>query len=80
MFVRECASEPYDSVRIPPVFRREGCLSACAHDAHGIMIDANASSSFDPLPEKLFADSNTHYIHVHYAKRGCFAARVEQSA
>jgi len=79
IFVRENAREPYDSDRIPPVFATGRLLSARAYDAAGMMIDADVTQSDDleALLSKLFAGGETDYVHVHYARRGCFAARVE---
>jgi hypothetical protein len=28
--------------------------------------------------ERLFANPRSAYIHVHYARRGCYAARVDR--
>jgi hypothetical protein len=80
IFVRESAREPYDSDCIPPVFQTGRLLSARAYDATGTMIDADVTQSNDieSLLEKLFANDETEYVHVHYARRGCFAARVER--
>jgi hypothetical protein len=80
IFVRERAHESYDSARIPPVFATGRLLSARAYDAAGIMIDADVtqSSDLESLLAKLFARDETEYVHVHYARRGCFAARVER--
>jgi len=80
VFVRETARETYHSDRVPPVFQAGRLLSARAYDAAGVMIDADVvpSDQLEPLLERLFAPSETDYIHVHYAKRGCFAARVER--
>jgi hypothetical protein len=80
VFVREAARAPYDSDSIPPVFLTARLLSARAYDAEGMMTAADVTSS-DELEvslEKLFAQGATDYVHVHYAKRGCFAARVER--
>jgi len=80
IFVRERAHEPYDSDRIPPVFATGRLLSARAYDTAGIMIDADVTQSNDleSLLAKLFAGDETEYVHVHYTRRGCFAARVER--
>jgi transcriptional regulator len=32
----------------------------------------------ETLLDRLFARSDTAYVHIHYAKRGCFAALVER--
>jgi hypothetical protein len=55
-------------------------LSVRAFDADGMMTDADV---FDgaALAERIdtfFADPAIAYLHVHNAKRGCFAARVDR--
>jgi hypothetical protein len=81
IFVRENADAAYDSKGIPPVFRSGRLLSARAYDAMGMMIDADVAAGDDveKLLQGLFAQSKTEYVHLHYAKRGCFAARVERA-
>jgi hypothetical protein len=64
---------------LPPVF--EGRLLAVrAYDTGGMMIDADVVDS-DPraLFRKFFADPAVDYIHVHYARRGCYSCRVERA-
>jgi hypothetical protein len=80
IFVRQAAQRPYDSACIPPAFQAGRLLSARAYDAAGMMTEADVvpSSDLEPLLERLFALAGTDYVHVHYAKRGCFAARVER--
>lgn len=84
IFVRGAAQTPYDSTELPPVFRAGRLLSARAYDAAGLMLDADVADSaedgaLESLLEKLFARPDTDYIHLHYAKRGCYAARVERA-
>jgi hypothetical protein len=84
IFVRETARTPYDSTDVPPVFRLGRLLSARAYDAAGLMLDADVADSgndgaLEALLERLFARADTDYIHLHYAKRGCYAARVERA-
>ncbi|MES1265593.1 MAG: DUF1203 domain-containing protein [Variovorax sp.] len=33
----------------------------------------------EPLIGRLLSDARTAYVHAHYAKRGCFAARIERA-
>jgi Protein of unknown function (DUF1203) len=81
IFVREEASEIYDEVnKLPPVFAGR-LLSIRAYDEDGTMLDADIVQS-DPrgLFEKYFADPAVDYLHVHYARRGCFSCRVDRAA
>ncbi|MBV9419350.1 MAG: DUF1203 domain-containing protein [Alphaproteobacteria bacterium] len=72
--------EPFDRVgELPPVFAGR-VLSVRAYDADGIMRDADIADS-DPraLFDRFFADEAVRYLHVHYAKRGCYGALVERA-
>ena len=55
-------------------------LSVRAFDGDGMMIDADVveGTGLEPLIERMFADGRVAYLHVHNARRGCFAARVDR--
>jgi hypothetical protein len=55
-------------------------LSVRAFDGAGMMTDADVveGSALEPLIERLLSDPAVAYLHVHNAKRGCFAARVDR--
>ena len=81
IFVRETAGDTFDEVGVlPPVFKGR-LLSVRAYDASGLMTAADCVES-DPraLFAAFFADPNVDYIHVHYAKRGCFSCRVDRAS
>ncbi len=80
IFVRERAREPFDRVdELPPVFSGR-VLAVRAYDTDGMMIHADIADS-DPreLFRQFFSDPATDYLHVHYARRGCYACRVERA-
>jgi Protein of unknown function (DUF1203) len=79
IFVREKAVTAYDSNTAPPVFRGR-TLSVRAYDAAGMMVAADVTDGGDAetLCETLLARPDVAYLHVHNAKPGCFAARVER--
>lgn len=56
-------------------------LSVRAFDGAGMMTDADVVEGRDlaPLIARFFADPAVAYLHVHNAKRGCFAARVDRA-
>ncbi|HYK54610.1 MAG TPA: DUF1203 domain-containing protein [Candidatus Eremiobacteraceae bacterium] len=81
IFVRENVRQRYDEIdRVPPALRPR-VLSVRAFDAIGMMIDADVveGSELEALIGRLFAEKNAAYLHVHNAKRGCFAACVERA-
>jgi hypothetical protein len=69
----------FDGGDVPPALRAR-LLSLRAYDKDGMIVDADAvdGSAVEPVLERLFARDDTAYVHVHYAKRGCYAARVER--
>lgn len=62
---------------VPPVMRTRP-LSIRAFDAAHMMIDADLvdGAAAEPLIERMLANPDVAYLHVHFAKRGCFAATV----
>jgi len=79
--VREGASETYDRVGEVPEVLRARSLSLRAFDAAGFMLDADLidGTAVRTLIERLFANPGVHYIQAHYAKRGCYAARIDRA-
>jgi hypothetical protein len=65
---------------VPALFRSR-LLSLRAFDAEGMMraADIAPGTAVENLIEELFANGATEYLHVHYAKPGCYAARVDRA-
>lgn len=80
IFVRKMASAAYDSAALPPVFTGR-LLSVRAYDQNGLMVDADVTEGADAetLFARMLARDDVSYLHVHNAKRGCYAARVERA-
>jgi hypothetical protein len=59
---------------------RKRLLSARAFDARGMMLDADVTEgrALEEVLERLFALAGVAYIHLHYARPGCYAARVDR--
>ena len=51
-----------------------------AYDAAGWMhaADVVEGVALEPLIERLFADARIDCLHVHNARRGCYAFRIER--
>ncbi len=80
IFVRENAAEAHPPVsEIPEVLARR-LLSLRSFDADGMMRSAEIVQGSDarPVIDEMLADAAVEYIHVHNAKRGCFAARIDR--
>jgi hypothetical protein len=81
IFVREGVQRAYDRVDAIPEVLRPRTLSMRAFDAADMMIDADIVAGRDAESgiERLLRDARAAYLHVHYAQRGCYAARVERA-
>ena len=80
IFVRESAREAARfQDEVPDVLARR-LLSVRAFDGAGMMTDADVVEGVElaPLIGRMFADPAVAYLHVHNARRGCFAARVDR--
>jgi len=81
IFVREGAEAAYDRINEIPDVMRTRKISLRAFDANHLMVDAELAdgSEIEEVIGRLFADPRIAYIQAHYAKRGCYAARIERS-
>ena len=81
IFVRERGGETFNEVNvIPPALARR-LISLRAFDARDYMIDADitAGAELPALIERMLANPQARYLHAHYAKWGCYAARVDRA-
>jgi hypothetical protein len=81
LFIRQNATEPAMLHGTVPDCLQRRLLSIRAYDAQGWMRDADVTPGNDAtaLIHRLFEDSATAYLHIHYARRGCYACRVERA-
>ncbi|MBV8962004.1 MAG: DUF1203 domain-containing protein [Hyphomicrobiales bacterium] len=81
IFVRENAQEAYPQINEVPPALRSRLLSMRAFDEQGMMIDADVvdGHEIEPVIERMLANSRISYLHVHNAKPGCYAARVDRA-
>jgi hypothetical protein len=81
IFVIEGAQERYDRVDTVPVVLRSRTLSLRAFDIDDLMIDADLvdGGNLESAIQRFFADSKVAYIQAHYAKFGCYAARIDRA-
>jgi hypothetical protein len=81
IFVREEARKRCDRVGEPPVSLLSRVLSVRAYASDGMMVDADVTPGNDveSLLSRFFAEAAVAYAHVHYARRGCYAAHVERA-
>jgi len=80
IYVREADAERFDRVNEVPKALRGRMLSVRAFDAAGMMVDADLvdGDHLEALINRFFGDPAARYLQVHFAKRGCYAARIER--
>ena len=81
IFVREGAETPFDRVDEIPDALRARPISLRAFNSAGEMVDADLvdGAALETLIRRLFENAEARYLHAHYAKRGCYAARIDRA-
>ena len=79
IYVRE-GDTRYDAIDQVPEQLRRRMLSVRGFDVDGMMTEADLvdGPELEAAIERFFADARTQYLHLHFAKPGCYAARVER--
>lgn len=80
IFVRQSAAKTYDRHdEIPPVLPGR-LLSVRGYDAADLIVDAEVveGAGLAVELERLFNNKQIDYAHIHFARRGCFACRVDR--
>ncbi|MDR3445907.1 MULTISPECIES: DUF1203 domain-containing protein [unclassified Dyella] len=79
IYIREGEAQ-YDRVDEVPDQLRRRLLSVRGFDEHGMLRDADVvqGTALEPLIERLFADDSVAHLHIHIARPGCYAARVDR--
>ncbi len=80
VFVREAATEADLAPGAVPDGFRSSLLSVRAYDGGGMIVAADVTPGdvLEELPATYFGRIDTAYVHLHYARRGCFAARADR--
>lgn len=80
IFVREAALTTGMFRNMIPDQQSSRLLSVRAYDAEGWMRAAEVAEGtlLESLIERFFADAQVAYLHVHNARRGCYACRVDR--
>ncbi len=81
IFVRETAKARFEAVDVVPEQLAGRLLSLRAYDDGGMMIDADVVEGREIKAniDRFFQNEQTAYIHAHFARRGCFAARIDRA-
>jgi hypothetical protein len=80
IYVREAATEAQLAIDEVPQLMRHRLLSVRAFDADGMMKAAEVApgTAIEKLIEQMFSNPSIAFLHVHNAKWGCYAARVDR--
>jgi len=81
IFVLEGASVAYDRIDDVPEVMRIRPMSLRAFDSDDLMVDADIvdGREIERFIDRFLADPRVAYVHAHYARRGCYAARVDRA-
>jgi hypothetical protein len=81
IYVREGARQAHPAVNEVPQQLRLRLLSVRAFDSDAMLLAADVveGAAVEPVLERLLADSRAAYLHLHNAKPGCYAARVDRA-
>ena len=80
IFVRERVAPAFDETGVVPPALRRRVLSLRAFDAGHRMVNADLASGTEIEAKigALLADARVAYLQAHYAKPGCYAARIDR--
>jgi hypothetical protein len=80
IYVREGATTAYDAFDEIPEYLRIRLLSVRAFDENAMLVTADVidGSALRDWIASTFDDRSVHFIDVHNARQGCFAARVRR--
>jgi len=81
IFVRERATPSVLAKNEVPPYVLERYLSVRAYDGAGMMVRAEVTPGKElaDCVSQLFADERARYLHVHNARPGCYAFRIDRA-
>lgn len=80
IIIREKAEQAEPFINKVPEQLRIRMLSVRGFDCNGMMIDADVIDGVDLVSaiDDMFGNADIEYLHIHNAKPGCYAARVDR--
>lgn len=81
IYVRERSLPRFDAAGVVPEILITRPLSIRAYDATGMIVDADVHEgrAFEEAVTRYFTQPSVAYLHVHLARRGCYACRVDRA-
>lgn len=80
IFIREAARQALPGVDEVPELFRSRLLSVRAYDTQALMVDADVvdGPELETAIARLFSNPLVSYLHVHFARPGCYACRIDR--
>ena len=81
VFARKSALTAFDEVNTVPEPVRMRLLSVRAYDRDDMIVEAEVveGKEIEALIGRYFQRDDVAYLHLHYARRGCYACRVDRA-
>ena len=81
VFARKSALTAFDAVNVVPKPVCLRLLSVRAYDRDDMIVEAEVveGNGLEALIERYFQLGDVAYLHLHYARRGCYACRVDRA-
>lgn len=81
LYVRERAEQAHLAIGEVPELLRLRTLSLRGFDAAGMLVTADLAEgrALEPALETMLGMPEVAYVHLHYAKPGCYAARADRA-
>lgn len=80
VFIREAAEDANLPANVVPALLRVRPLSVRAYDGCDLMVDADVvdGHELEPVIGRMLEKTDVSYLHVHFARPGCYACRVDR--
>jgi hypothetical protein len=80
VYVRSTATQARPEVNEIPEMLRSRVLSLRGFDRHGMLKQADLAEGqlLSSRIEEILGNADVEYVHLHFAKAGCYAARVDR--
>ncbi len=81
IYVKDGADQVYDAIGTVPDVMKRRILALRGIDQQGCIIEADLAEGdgIEASILRLFENPAIHYIHAHYAQRGCFSGVIERA-
>jgi hypothetical protein len=81
VYVRRDATRTFAANNVVPDCVRRRLLSVRAYDGADLIVEADVAdgSVLESVIDRFFANPAVVYLHVHYARRGCYSCRIDRA-